>query len=207
AHRPDPIDPSSRIVVIGAGVVGAALADELVMRGCSHVTVIDQGPLPRAGGSSSHAPGFVFQVNGSRVMCGLAQRTLDKLDGAEVDGRRVLDRTGGLEVATTEGQLAELRRRYGYARAWCVPAELVEPSRVAQLWPGIDTSQILGALHTPTDGIVHSKRAVEYQLARAEAGGAQALGLTRVVDVESDGGRVTGVVVEDATDSSTAGTG
>lgn len=207
AHRPDPIDPSSRIVVIGAGVVGAALADELVMRGCSHVTVIDQGPLPRAGGSSSHAPGFVFQVNGSRVMCGLAQRTLDKLDGAEVDGRRVLDRTGGLEVATTEGQLAELRRRYGYARAWGVPAELVEPSRVAQLWPGIDTSQILGALHTPTDGIVHSKRAVEYQLARAEAGGAQALGLTRVVDVESDGGRVTGVVVEDATDSSTAGTG
>src|SRR5699024_9840334 len=157
------------------------------------------GPLPRAGGSSSHAPGFVFQVNGSRVMCGLAQRTLDKLDGAEVDGRRVLDRTGGLEVATTEGQLAELRRRYGYARAWGVPAQLVEPSRVAQLWPGIDSGEIIGALHTPTDGIVFSKRAVEYQLARAEEGGATALGLTRVLDVTSENGRVTGVVVEDAT--------
>src|SRR5699024_11981711 len=107
AHRPDPIDPSSRIVVIGAGVVGAALADELVMRGCSHVTVIDQGPLPRAGGSSSHAPGFVFQVNGSRVMCGLAQRTLDKLYGAEVDGRRVLDRTGG----RSEEHTSELQSR------------------------------------------------------------------------------------------------
>ena len=206
AHHPAPVDPSSHIVVIGAGVVGAALADELVMRGCTHVTVIDQGPLPVTGGSSSHAPGFVFQVNGSRVMCGLAQRTLDKLDGLEVDGRRVLDRTGGLEVATTDGQLAELRRRYGYARAWGIPAELIDPSRVAQLWPGVDTSQIIGALHTPTDGIVFSKRAVEYQLARAEAGGAEAIGLTRVVDVEAESGRVTGVVVEDATGTSADGT-
>ena len=200
ARSTAPVDPDARIVVIGAGVVGAALADELVQRGCTDVTVIDQGPLPVTGGSSSHAPGFVFQINGSRIMCQLAQRTLDKLDGLEVDGRRILDRVGGLELATTEGQLAELRRRYGYARAWGVPAELVEPSRVAELWPGIDTSEIIGALHTPTDGIVFSKRAVEYQLARAEEGGAKALGLTRVVDVTSDNGRVTGVVVEDATD-------
>lgn len=199
ARPPGAIDPSSRIVIIGAGVVGAALADELVTRGCTRVTVLDQGPLPVTGGSSSHAPGFVFQVNGSRVMCGLAQRTLAKLDGLEVDGRRVLDRIGGLEVATTEGQLAELRRRYGYALAWGVPAELIEPARVAELWPGLDTSQIIGALHTPTDGIVHSKRAVEHQLARAEEGGAEAIGLTRVVDVETENGRVTGVVVEDAT--------
>ena len=204
AHLPGPVDPSARIVVIGAGVVGAALADELILRGCADVTVVDQGPLPVTGGSSSHAPGFVFQVNPSRVMCQLAQRTLDKLDGLEVDGRRVLDRTGGLELASTEGQLAELRRRLGFARAWGVPAELIEPDQVAQLWPGVDTSEIIGALHTPTDGVVFSKRAVAYQLDRAEAGGAKTLGLTRVVDVTTEGGRVTGVVLEDAT-TSTAG--
>lgn len=204
AHLPGPVDPSSRIVVIGAGVVGAALADELILRGCTDVTVVDQGPLPVTGGSSSHAPGFVFQVNPSRVMCQLAQRTLDKLDGIEVDGRRVLDRTGGLELASTEGQLAELRRRLGFARAWGVPAELIEPDQVAQLWPGIDTSEIVGALHTPTDGVVFSKRAVAYQLDRAEAGGAKTMGLTRVVDVTTEDGRVTGVVLEDAT-AQTAG--
>jgi glycine cleavage system aminomethyltransferase T/glycine/D-amino acid oxidase-like deaminating enzyme len=199
ARLPGPVDPSARIVVIGAGVVGAALADELILRGCTDVTVVDQGPLPVTGGSSSHAPGFVFQVNPSRVMCQLAQRTLDKLDGLEVDGRRVLDRTGGLELASTEGQLAELRRRLGFARAWGVPAELIEPDQVAQLWPGVDTSEIIGALHTPTDGVVFSKRAVAYQLDRAEAGGAKTMGLTRVVDVTTEDGRVTGVVLEDAT--------
>ncbi|MBA2558893.1 MAG: FAD-dependent oxidoreductase, partial [Propionibacteriales bacterium] len=34
-----------RVVVIGAGVVGAAVADELTARGWTDVTVLDQGPL------------------------------------------------------------------------------------------------------------------------------------------------------------------
>src|SRR5690606_23233392 len=40
----------ARVVIIGAGVVGAALADELSARGWTDVTVVDQGPLPAAGG-------------------------------------------------------------------------------------------------------------------------------------------------------------
>ena len=48
-----------RIVIIGAGVVGAALADELVLRGEHDVIVVDKGPLFATGGSSSHAPGLI----------------------------------------------------------------------------------------------------------------------------------------------------
>lgn len=195
-----PTDPSSRIVVVGAGVVGAALADELVSRGAVNVTVIDQGPLHHTGGSSSHAPGFVFQTSGSRTMCRLAQRTMDKLDGLELDGEPLVRRVGGLELATTPGQLQEIQRRCGFARAWGVPAELIGPEQVADLWPDLDVSLILGALHTPTDGVVFSARAAEFQAKRAAAGGAEMLGLTRVVDVVSDARRVTGVIVEDATD-------
>ncbi|MEJ7706591.1 MAG: FAD-dependent oxidoreductase [Nocardioidaceae bacterium] len=36
-----------RVVVIGAGVVGAAVADELTARGWTDVTVLDQGPSGR----------------------------------------------------------------------------------------------------------------------------------------------------------------
>ncbi|MGO1182737.1 MAG: GcvT family protein [Micrococcaceae bacterium] len=194
-----PTDPSARIVVIGAGVVGAALADELVARGAQNVTVVEQGPLYHTGGSSSHAPGFVFQTSPSRIMCQLAQRTMNKLDGLELDGKPLSSRVGGLELASTPGQLQELKRRYGFARAWGVPAELLTVEQTLELWPGLDGTQILGSLHTPTDGVVYSERAAEFQARRAEAGGATILGLTRVVDVESENGRVTGVVVEDAT--------
>src|SRR5919201_881409 len=68
-----------RVVVIGAGVVGAALADELSLRGWDDITVLDQGPLPAPGGSSSHAPGLVFQTNPSKTMTELARYTVAKL--------------------------------------------------------------------------------------------------------------------------------
>ena len=56
---------SPRVVIIGAGVVGSALADELTERGWTDVTVVDQGQLYAPGGSSSHAPGLAFQTNPS----------------------------------------------------------------------------------------------------------------------------------------------
>ena len=56
------------VVLIGAGIVGANLADELVQRGWRNVTVVEQGPLAVPGGSSSHAPGLVFQTSPSRSM-------------------------------------------------------------------------------------------------------------------------------------------
>jgi glycine/D-amino acid oxidase-like deaminating enzyme len=43
------------VVIIGAGIVGANLADELAVRGWNNITVLEQGPLHLAGGSTSHA--------------------------------------------------------------------------------------------------------------------------------------------------------
>ena len=41
---------SPQVVIIGAGIVGCGLADELTERGLIDVTVVDQGPLYAAGG-------------------------------------------------------------------------------------------------------------------------------------------------------------
>jgi len=66
-----------QVVIIGAGVVGAALADELSIKGWDNITLVDQGPLPEPGGSSSHAPGLVFENNVARTTCALAMHTVD----------------------------------------------------------------------------------------------------------------------------------
>ena len=75
-----------RVVIIGAGIVGANLADELTARGWDRVTVVDQGPLPLTGGSTSHAPGLVFQTNASKTMTALASYTVEKFTSIDVDG-------------------------------------------------------------------------------------------------------------------------
>src|SRR5438067_1097344 len=97
-----------RVVIIGAGVVGAALADELSARGWADITVVDQGPVPATGGSSSHAPGLVFQINGSKTMALMARYTVEKFCALELDGEPCFLQVGGLEVATTPERLKEL---------------------------------------------------------------------------------------------------
>ena len=92
---------SQRVVIIGAGIVGTNLADELVSRGWSNITVIEQGPLSMPGGSTSHAPGLVFQTNPSKTMTLFAKYTVEKLQSLKKDGQNCFNQLGGLEIATT----------------------------------------------------------------------------------------------------------
>src|SRR5687767_9831456 len=116
-----------RVVIIGAGIVGANLADELATRGWNNVTVLEQGPLHLAGGSTSHAPGLVFQTNASKTMTEFASYTVDKLLSLSKDGQSCFWQLGGLEVATTEERLEDLKRKLGYATSWGVEGRLVDP--------------------------------------------------------------------------------
>ena len=94
-----------KVAIIGAGIVGANLADELTARGWTDVTVVDQGALWAAGGSSSHAPGLVFQTNGSKTMTEFARYTVEKYDGLTLDGQWCFRKVGSIEVATSPERL------------------------------------------------------------------------------------------------------
>ena len=90
-----------RVAIIGAGIVGCSLADELVLRGWRDVTVVEQGGLFKTGGSTSHAPGIIFQTNASKTMQGFATYTIQKAASLELDGRWCLNPVGSLELALT----------------------------------------------------------------------------------------------------------
>src|SRR6476661_2517126 len=186
-----------RVVIIGAGIVGANLADELTERGWDRITVVDQGPLPLTGGSTSHAPGLVFQTNASKTMTEFATYTVDKLKSIDVDGAWCYNQVGGLEVATTPERLAELHRRHGWATSWGVSAEVISAEECVALHPLVDRDQVLGGLHIPTDVLAKATRTVIALTRRAQARGAVFRGTTKVTGIEQAGGRVTGVRVDD----------
>jgi dimethylglycine oxidase len=185
-----------RVVIIGAGVVGAALADELSSRGWTEVTVVDQGPLPATGGSSSHAPGLVFQTNPSKTMTEMARYTVEKFGALEVDGQPCFLQVGGLEIATTPERLAELHRRHGWVTAWGVEARLVDPDECVALHPLLDRQRVLGGLLVPTDGLAKAVPAVEAQIRAARDRGVRFLARHEVLDIRTDGGHVTAVVTD-----------
>jgi glycine cleavage system aminomethyltransferase T/glycine/D-amino acid oxidase-like deaminating enzyme len=180
-----------KVVIIGAGVVGAALADELSAQGWHDITVVDQGPLPAPGGSSSHAPGLVFQANPSKTMTELARYTVEKLSGLGC-----FLQVGGLEVATTPERLRELHRRHGWLTSWGVQGEVLDAQRTRELYPLLGEDTVLGGLHVPTDGLAKAVSAVDVQLKRAQERGVRLLERHEVRDIKTEGDRVTGVVTD-----------
>ncbi|WP_367039769.1 FAD-dependent oxidoreductase [Streptomyces sp. Je 1-332] len=199
APTPDREHRSPRVVVIGAGIVGCSLADELTARGWTDVTVLEQGPLPAPGGSTSHAPGLVFQTGPSKTLTTFATYTVEKFGALEVDGLSCFNPVGGLELATTPERWADLHRKAGYAASWGVRAELVGPARCKEMWPLIDESKVLGGLHTPDDGLARAVLACRAQIDRARARGARFRDRHTVTGVEQEEGHVTAVVTDRGT--------
>jgi glycine cleavage system aminomethyltransferase T/glycine/D-amino acid oxidase-like deaminating enzyme len=177
-----------KVVIVGAGIVGTSLADELTVRGWTDVTVLDRGPLFTTGGSTSHAPGLVFQTNGSKTMTEFAQYTVEKFVSLGA-----FESLGGLEIATTEERLTDLHRKAGWAQSWGIPGELIDVDACVAMYPLLDASQIYGGLHTPTDGLARALRAASVQAERATSRGARFIGNQEVVDVLDRDGRVSGV--------------
>ena len=126
---------SPRVVIIGAGIVGTNLADELVTRGWNNITVVEQGPLELAGGSTSHAPGLVFQTNPSKTMTEFADVHGGQAAVPDARTASCFNQVGGLELATTETRLQDLKRKLGYATSWGIEGRLIDPDECEKLYP------------------------------------------------------------------------
>ncbi|KND86514.1 Dimethylglycine oxidase [Tolypocladium ophioglossoides CBS 100239] len=188
-----------RVVIIGAGIVGTNLADELASRGWTDITVVDQGPLDMPGGSTSHAPGLVFQCNASKTMSLFAQYTVEKLLSLEKDGQSCFNQVGGLEVATTPERFDELKRKHGYGTSWGIKTRLISADECLEIYPLLNQDMVLGGLSIPSDGLALAGRAVQMLIARTREAGVRYLGSTLVTGIEQADGQATGVVTPDGT--------
>src|SRR5207237_9489186 len=137
------VPAQARVVVIGAGIVGNAMAYHLAQQGWKEIVLIDKGRLPNPGGSSGHASNFIFLTDHSKEMTAF---TLDSVRQYKELG--VFTQSGGIEVARTTERMQELRRRMASSKAWGIDAELVTPAEVKRLGPCINEDGIVGGLST-----------------------------------------------------------
>ena len=184
---------SASVVIVGAGIVGCTTAWHLARLGWREIVVVEQGPFPQSGGSSSHAPGIVFQTSSSKTLTGFARETIGHLSSLDLDGEPCWYGTGSLEVAETPERWSDLHRKLGWARAWGVEdAALLSPAETVARMPFVDPAAILGAYWVPSDGVAKAVRANEAMIRQAGAA-VELLSRTPVVGIEAAAGRVTGV--------------
>ena len=182
----------ARVVVIGAGIVGCSVAYHLTRLGWCDIVVVEQGPLFETGGSTSHAPGLVFQLNPSKTMTGFASYSVDLWTKLELDGVPCARTVGSLEVAWTQERLFDLRRKAGYGLSWGVEAHLLSSREARELVPML-SDRVRGALYVPTDIHTKATRPAEAMAREAEREGAEFYGRVKVTGFDIQRGRICGV--------------
>jgi glycine/D-amino acid oxidase-like deaminating enzyme len=160
-----------QVVVIGAGVYGAAVAAELARRG-ARVTVVDSG-APGSGTSSA-----TFSWTNS---CGKQPRAYHDLSVAAMEAHRRLARDvpgsdwyhegGNLEWGGSNAEREQLRRKvglvlsYGYEARWLTRAEALrlEPDMHPAELPADEIA------YFPVEGWIEPARLIGYLLSAARA--------------------------------------
>ncbi|KGA17116.1 hypothetical protein GM51_11140 [freshwater metagenome] len=180
-------------MIVGAGIAGTGLADELTQLGQRDVTVVDQGPIWKTGGATSHAPGLVTRTSASKMMHRFADYTITKLMSMDVAGAPCFYPVGSIEVALTQERLNYLVRRTEFAASWGFSAEMLSPEECAILNPLLDPNSFIGGFHTTGEGVGKALRGAQAQGERAQSNGAVFIGNTTVTGIATTGSKVTGV--------------
>ncbi|PLR81172.1 FAD-dependent oxidoreductase [Bacillus canaveralius] len=179
-----------KIVIIGAGIVGCSTAYYLNKMGHGDITVIEQGPLFETGGSTSHAPGLVFQISFSKVLTTLASQTVEAFKELSSDGHPSFYSVGSLELAETAERFEDLKRKAGIGKSWGMEAFVLSPEACARKFPSINTDNLYGGLYVPSDGIAKPLRAVDIMANFAKSCGTKFYGHTEVTGIQVVDGQV-----------------
>ena len=134
----------ARIVVGGAGAIGASVAFHLASLGAREVVLADRGQI--AGGATSKAMGGVRQQFSTAAEVRLAQASIRFFEEL---GAPLFDQVGYLFLASTDEGLAELETRRALQEELGVPVERVEASLV----DGLRHDDVAGAVFCATDGV------------------------------------------------------
>jgi L-2-hydroxyglutarate oxidase LhgO len=185
-------------VVVGAGVIGLAVARELAMRG-RDTLILEAAERFGSGASERNSEVIhagIYYTPGSLKarLCTQGREALYAYCAAHAVPHR---RCGKLIVATDEKQLATLAAIAATARANGVPLEPLAGSAACALEPALTCT---GALHSPLTGIVDAHAYMLALLADAEAAGATLVCNTRVTRLVP-GDRGIALAVDDAAPS------
>lgn len=185
------------IVIVGAGMVGAAVAYHLAQLGPDDILVVDQGDIPSNPGSTAHAPGGVVAMSHDRLLARMSFYSTDlyrRLDPYD-DPRHTYNPVGSIEVARTPERLEDLVREHGEAMAYGAQTSLLDPAEVAEMVPYLDPGTVTGGLFIPDSAIVSGVNVTGALLRDAQATGrVRVRPNTTVADVEVAEGRLTAAV-------------
>ena len=183
----------ARVVIVGGGVIGCSVAYHLTLSGWRDVVLLERKQL--TSGTTWHAAGLVGQLRQSINMTQLARYTADlyrrlESETGQATGYR---QCGSLSLATRAGRMEELQRNASMAKVFGLKVDVVGPAEIRDLYPLVNTDDVIGGIHIPSDGYANAVDITQALAKGARSRGAQIFQDLKVSAIHHDGKRVTGV--------------
>jgi 4-methylaminobutanoate oxidase (formaldehyde-forming) len=183
----------AEVVIIGGGVIGASVAYHLTALGRTDVVLLEQGRL--SSGTTWHAAGLVGQLRASETGTRLVQYSTElyaRLEN-EVGLATGYKRCGGVTVARTDDRVTQLKRAAATAEAYGLECEIISPARAKELYPILQSGDLMGAIWLPGDGTANPTDLTAALAKGARMRGAKIAEGVRVTGISVVRGAVTGV--------------
>lgn len=187
------IPTRARAVIIGGGVSGCSVAYHLAKLGWTDIVLLERKQL--TSGTTWHAAGLIGQLRASQNMTRLAKYSadlyvrLEEETGVATGMRQV----GSITVALTEERKHEIYRQASLARAFNVDVREISPGEVKEMYPHLNVSDVVGAVHLPLDGQCDPANIAMALAKGARQRGARIIENVKVTKVLTKNGRVSGV--------------
>jgi glycine/D-amino acid oxidase-like deaminating enzyme len=191
------------VIVVGAGIVGAACADEFTQHGMR--TAIVERDLV-GGGATAAGMGHIVVTDDSEAQFALTRysqqlwQTLRPELPAEVEYEPV----GTIWVAADDEEMAEVLRKHEFYGQRDVPTKVLDPKALKIAEPNL-RDRLAGGLLVAEDAVLYPPCAARFLLERAQNHGAEFRGGASVVQMRqgrivlSDGGQMNGKIIVNAT--------
>ena len=163
---------TTRVVVIGGGVVGCSVLYHLTKLGWSDVMLLERSEL--TSGSTWHAAGGFHTLNGDTNMAALQGYTIKLYKELEaITGMSCgLHHVGGVTLADNQERFDMLLAERAKHRYMGLETEIVGPEEIKKIAPITNTDGILGALYDPLDGHLDPSGTTHAYAKAARMGGA-----------------------------------
>mgnify|MGYP001453371217 FL=1 len=163
---------TTRVAIIGGGVVGCSVLYHLTKLGWSDVMLLERSEL--TSGSTWHAAGGFHTLNGDTNMAALQgytiklYRELEAMTGMSCG----LHHVGGVTLADNQDRFDMLVAERAKHRYMDLETEIIGPDEIAKIAPVTNTDGIIGGLYDPLDGHLDPSGTTHAYAKAARMGGA-----------------------------------
>ena len=163
---------TTRVAIIGGGVVGCSVLYHLTKLGWSDVMLLERSEL--TSGSTWHAAGGFHTLNGDTNMAALQgytiklYRELEAITGMSCG----LHHVGGVTLADNQDRFDMLVAERAKHRYMGLETEIIGPEEIAKIAPVTNIDGIIGGLYDPLDGHLDPSGTTHAYAKAARLGGA-----------------------------------